>query len=96
MELRDYQAAAIDQLWAWFLRHPEGHPVMDCCVSSGKSLMIASTIQRAITEYPETRVLMLVHVRELVAQNVQALLRVWPDAPVGIYYAGLGQRDAPL
>jgi DNA repair protein RadD len=39
------------------------------------------------------RVLMLVHVRELVAQNAQALLRLWPQAPVGIYSAGLGRRD---
>ena len=36
---------------------------------------------------------MVVHVRELVQQNFQELLRLWPDAPVGIYSAGLGQRD---
>lgn len=93
MELRDYQAAAIDQLWAWFLRHPDGHPVMDCCVSSGKSLMIASTIQRAITEYPETRVLMLVHQKELLVQNRDKLQAIYPDADIGIYSAALGFKQ---
>jgi DNA repair protein RadD len=39
------------------------------------------------------RVLMLVHVRELVEQNFMELKRAWPDAPVGIYSAGLGRRD---
>ena len=93
MELRDYQSAAIDQLWAWFLRHPDGHPVMDCCVSSGKSLMIASTIQRAITEYPETRVLMLVHQKELLVQNRDKLQAIYPDADIGIYSAALGFKQ---
>jgi len=93
MELRKYQSAAIDQLWAWFHRHPDGHPVMDCCVSSGKSIMIASTIQRAIAEYPETRVLMLVHQKELLVQNRDKLQAIYPDADIGIYSAALGMKQ---
>jgi DNA repair protein RadD len=38
--------------------------------------------------------LMLVHSRELVDQNAAALLRVWPQAPLGVYCAGLGRREA--
>jgi DNA repair protein RadD len=38
-------------------------------------------------------VLVAVHVRELVEQNVEALLSVWPDAPYGICSDGLGRRD---
>ncbi|MEM1346641.1 MAG: helicase-related protein, partial [Pseudomonadota bacterium] len=32
--------------------------------------------------------------KELIAQNHAALLRLWPDAPAGIYSAGLGKRQA--
>jgi DNA repair protein RadD len=42
------------------------------------------------------RVLMLVHVRELVEQNFSALLKVWPDAPIGLYSAGLGRATRTI
>lgn len=59
----------------------------------GKSVTIATLTKEILDTYPGLRVLMLVHVRELVLQNAQALLRLWPQAPVGIYSAGLGRRD---
>ena len=36
---------------------------------------------------------MLVHVQELIEQNVKHLLALWPDAPLGINCAALGRRD---
>lgn len=36
---------------------------------------------------------MLTHVKELVEQNAAALLRLWPDADVGIYSAGLNRKE---
>jgi hypothetical protein len=64
-------------------RHGDGH---------GKSIVIGSVTKRLVTQY-DMRLLMLVHVRELVEQNFLALKRLWPDAPAGIYSAGLGRRD---
>lgn len=61
--------------------------------NTGKSVNIASLNKRLLSSYEGMRVLMLVHVRELVSQNAQALLRLWPQAPVGINSAGLGRRD---
>jgi hypothetical protein len=52
--------------------------------------MLSSPIRPA---YADTRVLMLTHQRELISQNFQALLRAWPEAPAGIYSAGLSRRD---
>jgi DNA repair protein RadD len=60
---------------------------------TGKSVVIASLAKRLLTNWPDMRVLMLVHVRELVQQNAQAMLRNWPQAPIGINSAGLGRRD---
>lgn len=70
-----------------------GNPLVDMATGLGKSVTIGSLTQEILTAYPTLRILMLVHVKELVAQNAAALLRLWPQAPVGIYSAGLGRRD---
>jgi len=36
---------------------------------------------------------MLTHIKELIRQNAEKLRLHWPEAPLGIYSAGLGQRD---
>src|SRR6056297_1778785 len=43
---------------------------------------------------PPTSVTELMVVRELIAQNHAEMLGLWPEAPAGIYSAGLGRRDA--
>lgn len=90
--LRDYQSAAIDSVLAYWTAGG-GNPLVDMATGLGKSITIGDLTQRLLTEYPGLRVLMLVHVKELVSQNAAALLRLWPAAPVGIYSAGLGRRD---
>lgn len=62
--------------------------------NSGKSLIAAAFMQRAVADFPGTRVLCVTHVRELIAQNYKTLIRIWPEAPAGIYSAGLGRRQA--
>lgn len=91
-QLRPYQSAAIDSVLDYWTAGG-GNPLVDMATGLGKSVTIADLTQRLLGQYPHMRVLMLVHVRELVAQNAQALLRLWPQAPVGIYSAGLGRRD---
>ena len=89
MKLRPYQEKALADLYGWFESHPEGHPIVEACVASGKSLLIAEFCRRAIAEFEGTRILMVVHVKELVQQNVEQLLTLWPDAPVGVCSASL-------
>jgi DNA repair protein RadD len=60
---------------------------------TGKSVVIATAIRELLEAYPDMRVLVAVHVRELVEQNAIALLRVWPQAPIGINAASLYRRD---
>lgn len=91
-QLRTYQSAAIDSVLSYWA-NGGGNPLVDMATGLGKSVTIADLTQRLLAEYPGMRVLMLVHVKELVSQNAAALLRLWPQAPVGIYSAGLGRRD---
>ena len=90
---RPYQSRALDELWSWFGKHDGGNPIVEACVGAGKSLMIALLAQRADLEFPGTRILVLVHQKELLEQNVEKILAVWPQANVGLYSAGAGRKD---
>ena len=54
---------------------------------------IAAFVARAIADWSDTRILIVTHVKELIAQNYGEMIRLWPDAPAGIYSAGLNKRD---
>jgi len=90
---RPYQSRALDELWKWFSKHDGGNPIVEAAVGAGKSLMIALLAQRADAEYPGTRILVLVHQKELLEQNVEKIEAVWPGADIGIYSASAGRKD---
>jgi DNA repair protein RadD len=92
LELRPYQRAALDAVYAYWT-HSQGNPLVVLPTGTGKALCIAKLVQEAVTGWPDTRVLMLTHVKELIQQNYLELMGIWPDAPAGIYSAGLGKRD---
>ena len=90
--LRDYQQRAIDQLYAWFEKGRGGNPCLVLPTGAGKSHIIAALVKNALQQWPETRVMMLCHVQELIAQNAAKMREHWPNAPMGIYSASLGRR----
>lgn len=87
-----YQANAVHALIQYF-EEKSGNPLIVAPTASGKSVMIAEFCKHVLTTWPGQRILMLTHVKELVEQNHARLTQVWPDAPVGIYAAGLKRRD---
>ena len=91
--LRDYQTRTIDQLYAWFEAGNQGNPCLVLPTGSGKSHIVAALCKDALQNWPETRILMLTHVRELIEQNAQKMRQHWPNAPLGIYSAGLRQKE---
>ena len=93
IELRPYQTRALEMLYAWFEKNATGHPVLNMPGGSGKSVVIASLAKDALQNWPDTRILMLVHSKELILQNADKLRKLWPDAPLGIYSASVGQRN---
>lgn len=93
VQLRDYQDAAVDHLFGYFYENT-GNPIVALPTGTGKSIIIADFIKKACQRYPKTRVMMLTHVKELIDQNMKALLKVWPTAPAGVYSAGLKRREA--
>lgn len=91
-QLRQYQRHTLDEIYAWFESHQSGHPVAVLPTGAGKSIIVAAFIQEALQSWPETRVLMLTHVKELLEQNYEKILEIWPDAPIGIFSASIGQK----
>ena len=91
--LRDYQQRTIDQLYQWFADGRKGHPCIELPTGSGKSHIVAALCKEAIQTWPETRILMLTHVKELIEQNAEKMRDHWPNAPLGIYSAGMRRRD---
>ena len=91
--LREYQTRTIDQLYAWFEAGSHGNPCLVLPTGSGKSHIVAALCKDALQNWPETRVLMLTHVKELIAQNAEKMRQHWPNAPMGIYSAGLRQKE---
>jgi DNA repair protein RadD len=93
MKLREYQQRTIDELYQWFSNGNIGNPCLVLPTGSGKSHIIAALCKDAIQTWPETRILMLTHVKELISQNHEKMLQHWQDAPIGIYSAGIGIKQ---
>ncbi len=91
--LRDYQQRAIDQLYAWFEAGSHGNPCLVLPTGSGKSHLVAELCKDSLQNWPETRILMLTHVKELIEQNAEKMRQHWPSAPLGIYSASIGKRQ---
>lgn len=91
--LREYQQRTIDELYAWFEAGSKGNPCLVLPTGSGKSHIIAALCKDALQSWPETRILMLTHVRELIEQNAEKMRQHWPNCPLGIYSAGLKRKD---
>src|SRR5688572_1248556 len=90
--LRPYQRTALRAVYDAFQRGVQ-NPLVAMPTGSGKAPTLCTFIKEAIEQWPDQRILSLVHIQELVAQNVATMLRIWPDAPVSVYSAGLGSRD---
>jgi DNA repair protein RadD len=93
MKLRPYQERALDELWTWFGKHNDGNPIVEAAVGAGKSLMIAALAQRADAEHRGTRILVLVHQKELLEQNIEKIMAIWPGVDIGIYSASHGRKQ---
>ena len=92
MELRGYQQRAIEASLEW-MGNNLGNPLVVLPTGAGKSLVIAGLIKHALTEWPDTRIVVVTHVKELIEQNCAQARRYWPDVPAGIYSAGIGRRE---
>ena len=69
------------------------NPCIVLPTGSGKSVVMASTIQMWREQSPWVRGCILAHRKELVVQNAEKLRASYGTSDIGIFSAGLGKRD---
>ena len=92
LSLRPYQSAAIDAIYSYYEEHT-GNCLLSIPTAGGKSLVMSRFVEGVLKAHPDQRILIVTHVRELIEQNHGELIRLWPEAPAGIYSAGLKRRE---
>ena len=92
MQPRSYQIEAVMSVPAYFAEK-SGNPVIAMPTGTGKSVVIAMLMQYVFYTWPGQRVMILTHVKELIEQNHQKLMGLWPAAPAGVYSSGLNRKD---
>ena len=94
--LRDYQKKAIKDTYEWLGEH-EGNPCIVAPTGSGKAHIIAGFCKDILKRKPEAKILVLSHVKELLVQDAEKVHQAWPQAPLGIFSAGLRTKEtAPI
>lgn len=91
LQLRDYQTEAVTSFFD-FVKSGGRSGVISAPTGSGKSLIIADICKTMITKWHQTRVLIVTHTKELIAQNEAEFKAYYPNASTGIYSAGLKKR----
>lgn len=92
IKLRWYQQEAVNAAFDYFNKNT-GNPIIALPTGTGKSVVWAQFAFTASYYYPQTRIIMLTHRKELIEQNASKLLSLWPTAPVGVYSASVGRKE---
>ena len=73
LSLRPYQNAAIQSIYDYF-QTATGNPLIVVPTAGGKSLVMSSFVEGVLKAYPEQRILIVTHVRELIEQKAYFVL----------------------
>jgi DNA repair protein RadD len=92
MSLRPYQSEAKDAVNK-YLAETDRNGLVSIPTAGGKTVIFSSLISDWVQTWPGTRVCILAHREELLAQAEDKLKRLWPDAPTGVWSAGLRRRE---
>ena len=74
-ELRDYQRDAVDGLYNYWASKAGDNPLIVAPTGSGKTAIIAQIVKDAMS-FSGTRVMIVTHVKELLEQGANGLLKI--------------------
>lgn len=94
IQLRDYQIESLNRIWSYYANGNTGNPLIAYPTGTGKSCLPAFFMHGIMQQYPNQRFLLATHVKELISQNAEVLKLVWPEAPLGVYSAGLKRKES--
>ena len=90
--LRDYQAECNAAIHAHICNRQD-NPCAVLPTGAGKSVTMAALMHDWYVQSPHVRGCILAHRKELVQQNHDKLAAFYTDCEIGMYAAGLGERD---
>lgn len=90
---RYYQSDAVQAIDDYFIGGRGSNPLVVAPTATGKSVIIAMYIEKQLKAWPSCRFMMVTHNKELIEQNYEKLISIYPEVNAGIYSAGIGQRD---
>lgn len=91
---RPYQEDALNSIWNYFSSGATGNPLIAHPTGTGKSSIPAFFIYRIMKAWSTQRFILFSHVSELIRQNAEVLQMIWPNAPLGIFSAGLKLKQS--
>jgi DNA repair protein RadD len=92
--LRAYQEQIVDALIKAF--EVDKRILLQLPTGGGKTIIFAEIVRRLMLEYSEMRTLIVMHREILVRQTVEKMLFVWPNAPIGIACASVGEKSVHM
>lgn len=90
MILRSYQESALEAITEAVKR--DRYILIQSPTGSGKTVLFSSLTQRWMRDFPSMRVIILTAQKELIEQAADKLLKIWPQAPIGVVCAGVSGR----
>lgn len=93
-ELRDYQKPIADKVFRYMKANPGKHPLVALPTGAGKTVVLSDCIHKAIQQWPDTHVLVLSHVKEILEQDYKSISKHLANTghTIGLYSAGLESR----
>lgn len=91
-EDRDYQTKTVDK-WYKKLTTTNSNTLVAVPTGGGKTVILCRLLLKWLEEFPDDEILVLSHTKEIVQQDHDALIKVFPPFGVGIYQAAIGLRQ---
>lgn len=93
LTLRPYQHKAIQSLFDYLAANPGKNPCLVVSTGGGKSIIQAAFIKQCLEWWPDTKVFVITHQKELVVQDARKLHELAPEINIGIFSAALGSKS---
>jgi len=93
IEFRPYQESAVNSIFTFFQSKKKGNPLVVAPTGSGKSIMISGFCNIVTTKWPDQKILVISHVKEILRQNYSAIKKHCKNTQIGLYSAGLNSKS---
>lgn len=90
--LRNYQQEANTAIFNYFYSGKKGNPLIVAPTGSGKSHMIGGFCKQVMNTWPDQRITIISHVKEILRQDYSTIKEYMGKRAIGLYSAGLRSK----